>query len=315
MVKKTKQNKYYLNSRKKTRKVFYGGQQSFESINQSQERQTQEQQQPHQEEPTLLSNINSVVDLGASAANVAIASGIENLAERIGVDTNKSANQIVNQVSEKVGDIVDALNSPEGQELKKDVSELAEEAVEILQPSIEKAEDIALNGVKKLTKTGSSIAMTALNEIPPIFALTELSKAVTAGVQAGETIAELTTTGTEAIKNLEQQKEKANSILEQGRNLLSSFLEKGNKYVANTIQGAQDYVDTYGNNIMKNKNKIQYGGLKEVNNTFQKLNKEAMMVGGRIHKSQMEFLGTQVKKTRRNKYTNKNNKRKTNKLY
>jgi hypothetical protein len=223
--------------------------------------------------PTMSDNLEDVSNLAASAVTNVVADGIGKLSESVGLDPNKSVNETVKDMSNSIGNVVDALNSPEGERLKKEASELLSESLDIAKPSIEKGQEILAEGVKKIANTGNSIVMTALNEIPPVFLLNELSKFGTAAAQAGETVAELTTTGAEAVESLENQKKKAESLLSNFKSVLSGV----NKGVSGMITSAQKEVDKYGQHI------VEDGSLK-------KYQKEATMIGGRTKKSQLEFL-------------------------
>ena len=257
-----------------------------------------------EQNPTLSSNFNSAVNLGASAANKVVSTGLEKLGESVGIDINKSAQENVDEITKELTKVVNVLNSPQGEELKKEASEVLKDSLEILEPSIKKGEEILSDGAKKLTETGTSMVVTALNEFPPIFAATELSKAVTASVQAGKTIADLTTTGTESLINLEQQKKKADNLIDKATNLFNSISETGNKYASKAIGTAQNFVDNYGINKNKNMN------IQNVNKTFKKYQNEAKMIGGRLDKSRSEFMSPFINKSRTLKLKRRNNRRK-----
>ncbi len=224
-------------------------------------------------QPTIMGNIKDIGNLGVSLATNVAASGIKKVAEYTGLDPNVSITENVKEVGNKMGDVVEALNSPEGEKLKEETGELLKDGLEVLEPSLQKGEEILINGAEKLAKTGTSIVVTALNELPPVFLASELSKLATAGVQAAETVAELTTIGAEASKKLEVEKEPATSLLGKARDLIANVTQKG-------VQYAQNRVNKYGENI--------------VGDPLQKYQKEKMMIGGRINKAQSEFLSPYV---------------------
>jgi hypothetical protein len=283
--KRTNKNKYSYLQKNQSRKRMYGGSNSNQA----------------EANPTLSSNFNSALNLGASVTNKVVSTGLEKLGETVGIDINKSAEENVNEITKELTKVVNVLNSPQGEELKKEASEVLKDSLEILEPSIKKGEEILSDGAKKLTETGTSMVVTALNEFPPIFAATELSKAVTASAQAGKTIADLTTTGTEALTHLDQQKKKATNLIGKATNLFNSISDTGNKYASKVIGTAQNYVDKYGTN--KNMN------IQNVNKTFKKYQNQAKMIGGRLDKSRTEFMSPFINKRKTIKIKRRNNKR------
>lgn len=267
-------------------------------------------------EPTLASNLADAKNVATSLANNIVADGIYSVADRLGIDPKKPASETVAQVSNSMKNVVDVLNSPEGEKLKENASELLSESIDIVKPSIEKVENILEDGVTKLTKTGTSAAVTLFNELPPIFALTEASKLGTAVVQAGKVGADLLTTGATAYKELEPQRNKASSLYGQ----LERLSQNINNGVSGAINTVKSYNNKYGDHIVNRdqeqnqdqqmNNIIQQGG---ANNVLKKYRQQAKLIGGRIKQSQLDFFTSHVKsskivKSRRPKRRTKRNK-------
>lgn len=270
-------------------------------------------------EPTLASNLADAKNVATSLANNIVADGIYSVADRLGIDPKKPASETVAQVSNSMKNVVDVLNSPEGEKLKENASELLSESIDIVKPSIEKVENILEDGVTKLTKTGTSAAVTLFNELPPIFALTEASKLGTAVVQAGKVGADLLTTGATAYKELEPQRNKASSLYGQ----LERLSQNINNGVSGAINTVKSYNNKYGDHIVnrdqdqpdqdqeKQMNDIIQGG--GANNVLKKYRQQAKLIGGRIKQSQLDFFTSHVKsskivKSRRPKRRTKRNK-------
>ena len=326
MVYKTKKINRRRYLKKQSKRKMYGGQ---ETISQ-QEIQLPKDTQIVEEIPSLQENLKQATNLLASAVTNVSSNVLKNIGEKIGVDPNKPAIETVSELKDSMKNVVTALNSVEGEELKKEAGELLKDSLDVLKPSIEEAEDIIDTGIKKLTETGSSAIMTAANEFPPIFALSEASKAVTAAAQAGETVAELTTTGSEAYENLQEQREKASSLWNRGIEFVRNVSTDVNKGVSNIIKSTKKQVDDYGHSIIKNNipqmptvpkmpkvpqmpnptitqmpkvpqmpnpTITQVAG--QMQNQLTILNKEARMIGGRIRKSQIEFLSPNSNKSKK----------------
>ena len=283
-------------------------------------------------QPTMASNFDAVKNVALSAATNIVADGIYSVADSLGIDPNKPASETVAQVGNSMENVVNALNSPEGEKLKENASKLLSESIDIAKPSIEKVENILKDGITKLSETGASALVTAANEFPPVFLVSEASKLATAGVQAGKVGADLITTIATAKKQLEPQMNEASTLYGQ----LKSLSQNINNGVSGAITMAKTYNDNYGDNIVntqeqyqdqsqnqyqnqyqnqnqnqtqeqyQNQNQtqnqdqqmntiIQQGG---ANNALKKYNKQAKLIGGRIKQSQLDFFTSHVKSSK-----------------
>ena len=259
-----------------------------------------------EEVPTVMSNLEDAGKLAVSAASTLAAKGLQTAAESLGIDPNQSKEDNIKQIGDKIGNIRDALNSPEGQRLKNEASKLLEESVDILQPSVKKALSVGNELLQKEIPIIGNMANEAVLMVPGagqvIGALEEAGNVAQASEAAVKSLADLTTTGVEASKKVEEQKRKASSLLEKGKELLTSVTTGVNKTVSNVISSAQNSVNEKGKEIVSKMNNIQPES--QANNTQQvsignggalkKIHKEGLMVGGRVHKSQLEFLKPQV---------------------
>jgi len=256
--------------------------------------------QPTTEEvPTVMSNLEASGNLLMSETSNLAAKGIQSTAEAFGIDPNISVQDNINEIGDKVENISAALDSPEGEQLKAETGKLLADSLEVLEPSIKKAENIAKDSLVKLGETGSSIVITAANVLPPVFFLNEMSKFGTAAAQAGEAVAELTTTGTQAIENLEEQKRKASSLWEKGTNLFNNFSTNINKNVADRIASAQESVNKEGKKLVESSiPKVEMpqinSAMSEAGGSITKIQNEAKMIGGRARRSHLYFLAPHV---------------------
>jgi len=255
--------------------------------------------QPTTEEvPTVMSNLEASGNLLMSETSNLAAKGIQSTAEAFGIDPNISVQDNINEIGDKVENISAALDSPEGEQLKAETGKLLADSLEVLEPSIKKAENIAKDSLVKLGDTGTGILVTAMNEIPPIFLINEMSKFGTAAAQAGEAVAELTTTGTQAIENLEEQKRKASSLWEKGTSLFNNFSKNINKNVADRIASAQESVNKEGKKLVESS--IPKVEMPQINSamasdgSIKKIQNEAKMIGGRARRSHLYFLAPHV---------------------
>jgi len=241
------------------------------------------------------SNMEKIENLVVSAFATVVASNIQLIGNQIGVDPNKPASESVKELNNTVTKIVDALNSPEGEALKKEIGELIADSFDIIKPSIAEAEQIFIDGITKVSKTINGIISTAINEIPPIFALTEFSKFTTAVSQTLEAYAKLSTTGANVLINLQNNKDKGTVLWNKIINVVDNVAKEVNNNVDKMVTLGQDKIDNLASkyeslpnalpNALPNKNDVQQGGA-DLNQIY----KEKRIIGGRINKSLVEFL-------------------------
>ena len=278
MVYKSRKNKRRRNFRRQTRSKMYGGAMPPQYDNKV----------PNV--PNLSTNVSKATNLISSATSVVADKTLDKVGElgkSIGIDPEKGVRDNIEHISDLTGEVVDVLNSPEGEKLKEEASQLAAEIVDISAPSVEKATEILSESVDKLTKSGTEAVINAAGLIPPIQVANELSKLATVGAQAGQAVSELTTTGAEAVENLQEQKEKALSIYTQFQKLLNDASSKANEKISGIIDSATTKVNDYG----------------KMNNTLKQYRQQATMVGGRVKNSYLDFLNNG---TKRNNNSNRN---------
>ena len=113
--------------------------------------------------------MEKIANLVVSAIANVVANYIQSIGKEYGIDPNKPASETIKELSNYTTKIKDALNSPEGQILKKEIGELIADNFDVIKPSIEEAEEILLEGINKVSNTINGIIATAVNELPPIF--------------------------------------------------------------------------------------------------------------------------------------------------
>ena len=177
-----------------------------------------------------------------------------------------------------------------------------ETSIKILEPSIKKAVSIGNELIQKEIPILGNMGNEAVLMIPGagqiIGAVEEVGNVAQAAEAATKGLADLTTTGTEAIHELEDQKRKAESIWGK----IKGF---ANNYVSDGLAVAQESVNKEGQNITSKTN-IQAPKIPDTNynyqggvasDSFKKLHKEALMVGGRSRKSHLDFLAPHVNRS------------------
>ena len=278
------------------------------------------------------SNMEKMENLVVSAIAAVVANSIQSIGTHIGVDPNKPASESVKELNDTMTKIVDALNTPEGENLKREIGVLIADSFDIIKPSIDEGEQIFIDGIKKVSKTVKEIIGIAINEIPPIFALTEFSKFTTAASQTGESFAKLTTTGINLFNNLQENKDKGIVLWQKITNLLGNIARGVNNNVDKMITLGQDKIDNLvpntsnfsnalqnsvpnTNNLKTNFSNSLQNSVPNTNNfsnalqqggaDLKKIYKERKIIGGRIKKSLIEFLHKEKSQTKKNNYMRK----------
>ena len=189
------------------------------------------------------SNMEKIENLVVSIIANFVANSIQSIGTHLGADPNKPASESVKELSDTMTKIVNVLNTPEGENIKKEIGQLIAESFDIMKPSIAEGEQIFLNGIEKVSKTIKEMISTAINEIPPVFALTEFSKFATAASQTGESVIKLTETGVNLFNNLQDSKDKGTILWKKITNLLNNVTTEVNNNVDKMITLGQDTID------------------------------------------------------------------------
>ena len=271
MVYKTKKNKNKRELRRKTKKAS------------SKIKRIKEFKGGQPEPPTLMSNLENAGKLALSMASNVVAKGLKATAEKAGLDPNANINDNVHQLTNNIKNVNAVLRSPEGEQLKTEATELLKDTVDILKPSAEQALTIGNELLQKEIPIIGNMANEAVLMVPGagtvIGAIEEAGNVAQAGEAAAESVAKLTVTGTEAMEKMEEQKKRAENMWSNVSQIANNVSNGINSSVADGINSLQQKVDEQG---------------AQINKSMQQLHKEAQMIGGRSHKSQLSFLAPHV---------------------
>jgi hypothetical protein len=254
-----------------------------------------------QEVPTLSSNVSDAGKLALSAATNATASGINSLGESLGINTEESPQEIIEDLQDKTDVVVDAIKSPEGQELVEDLGEIGQEAVKALEPGVKEMATAVQEGIKDSIPIATNMAKDAIKMMPVVGELYLLGdEATNVGLAVGkatETAAKLTESGAETLQKLEAPKNKFWQIVDSGKNLLSKISSSVNSKAKDLIDYSQQKVDSVGNKIVEESHKTISNppiAVQSAGGSLKKIKKDSIMLGGRINQSRLEFLSPHV---------------------
>jgi ElaB/YqjD/DUF883 family membrane-anchored ribosome-binding protein len=289
-IKKTNKRGYGYLQKKRTRQTrkIYGGNDNQELVQNNEE-----------SVPTFMSNLTALKDLAGSAVSNYVAKGIQNAAEAVGIDPNKSMDINMGNLKNNLQNINRVLNSPEGEQLKEEAKKILADSVEIVEPSVKKIIDEGNELIKKEIPIIGNMANDAVLMIPGagqvIGAVEEVGNVAQASEAAIEGVANLTSTGTDTINNLKEQKKKTETLLGNFKDTLNNISSEVNKTVSSGINAAQQHVNKEGININS-----QMKNMVPQSDPMKYMQKNAKMIGGRIRQSQLDFLEPHILRKKQN---------------
>lgn len=236
-----------------------------------------------------LSNIPVVGSLVDLTEGIAV-KGIDMIGDKMGIDLDNPVS-----IGDKLDSIKMAMNDPRNEQKVKEIVDNAGRYVDVAMPIVERAVDKTMPLVaKEATKairagiaTGINVAEDALGPIIGIpRTIMSAAEAANASVKAGSEVMKGTA---EAIQGTFQAiKELPN---EAPTNALTT-----NTIPTNTVQ----------NPVQNPVQNMQYGGFKDIRN-------HKKIIGGRVYRSQLEFLSGYNNLKVKTKRTNKSKRRKSKK--
>jgi hypothetical protein len=255
--------------------------------------------------PSTLDNVKKGVDIGLQLGNNIAATGLEylqdgleNLESAVGIDPEKNVQEEVNKIANKSKQWVNAFNSPAGQRALNNLGNVVGEfSKSVIGPGVTKAVDAVVDNSGPILNKGTKAVLDGLSATPlaPLIELPRFGADI-AGIVEDSTAmaADVLNIGQETI---EKGKENANK-LEGAWSDFQSVIDQGNTALSSGLDNIQNAVDKSGKSIVaesiKNVPKVsvdQSGG------SLKKYQKEAMMIGGRVNKSQLEFLTPYVNRS------------------
>jgi hypothetical protein len=264
--------------------------------------------------PSTLDNLEKGIDIGVQLGNNIAASGlqylqdgVENVAESIGIDPKASVEKEVEKLADKSDEIVKAFSSPKGQRALKNLgSAAAEFSKEVIAPGLEEVSESVIDNSGQLTNKVINAGIDAAAAIPLIAPLIELPKLVSDTASIAENLASMAADVSDKLKKTVETGKENSKKIQGAWSDFQSVIEHGNKAVSDTLDSVQKSVDNYGKNIAKDslasaQKKMSMpeipNGIQREGGSIKKYHREAIMIGGRVNKSQIEFLSPYVNRS------------------
>jgi hypothetical protein len=276
------------------------------------------------EPPSTLDNVKKVFDIGLQIGDNVAALGLEkledvteNVSESLGIDPNKSVTQEVSRIGDKVEEIQNALDTPEGKKALQNASNLLSDISEdVIAPAVEKGMSQILDHSEPIITKGQNALLNIVSASPigPVLDLSMLASNSLGVVEnTVSMVNDVTGTAKETVEQIKDKEDDIKGVWSNIMNVIQQGTSNINSGVSNGLNNIQNRVNNYGREIVKNNNpvsQINNNPVSQINN----IHKEGVKIGGRIHKSQMAFLKPTVNKTRILKRYKSKSKRKTKKL-
>ena len=174
------------------------------------------------------------------------------------------------QSNNKISQLNVILKTPEGDRLKKEVTNIAIDIIEILKPALNKGINELNDLIKKEVPIVTDMAEKAVLGLPGIgtavAAGEEALDAAGAVAAATNTVSQIANVGVKTYSKLQEPKTK----LEKLYNDVVELYEKANKYTSDMIDSVQNNVNKFGQQIESSKN----GMIDSVQNNVNKFGQQ-----------------------------------------
>jgi hypothetical protein len=162
---------------------------------------------------------SKVVSLGAKLGEKLASKGVDAVSNYLELDPDRTTQDIIKDVGAKVSAVRNAMNTPAGEKLMRDIGDVGEKIIESLEEPIRTAQNI---GNEFLTEEVEALEKTGMDAIGIVPVVGEIVEGVRTGsdlVRAAENVvdvgAKLTGVGTDVINTLERQKKRVGEIYDE----------------------------------------------------------------------------------------------------
>jgi hypothetical protein len=229
---------------------------------------------------------SNFLSIGAQLANKGINYGLESIAKFTGTDPNLSVDESVNSLKNKAQNIANVISNTElGNELAE---QLGTATSKILGPALEKGSDIINELAKKEEKAVVGLGANLAEDVA--YPIVAPIRTALSGLQVVENATEA---AAEATGVLKEQVEAYNEVKDKIGETIEEITDIASKNILPS-EISNELSNQISNQISKEIsnpiNNLQPDKLTNPEESLKKINKEGIMVGGRIINSQMDFL-------------------------
>jgi hypothetical protein len=228
---------------------------------------------------------SKAISLGAKIGEKLAGKSIDAIAKYLDIDPNRTASDVVHELTTKLGSVRDALDTPEGREIMEDIEDIGEQVVEKLEGPIKTAQKIGnefiSSEIESLEKTG----LDAVGMLPVVGEVVEGvrtgSDVVRAMEEAVDTGAKLTGVGAETLKSLDEELTKSKEIFGNVKNLAKKKADELGELIEKEPWQQME------NNTQETVRQQQGGRREEI----KEVKKKYRIILKRVTRSKNNFLG------------------------
>jgi hypothetical protein len=229
-----------------------------------------------------------------------------NVSRSFGIDPDRSLKDEFLRLGQTAEQFNDVLNSPEGKRALLNLKNFfVKISTEVIIPSSKELAEGLIENVEPIITKGEH-AVFALLSASPFGAVMDIPRFLSESLGVAEKSVTLVNNvlqiGTDTVDKVNDQKSNFDKVVSD----FGSIVDKANLKISSGLDNVRDSVNKYGENIMnettstaqppieiqslKTRKRGKSGG-----KLLKKLKRDAKMIGGRIIKSQTEFLRSNVK--------------------
>lgn len=250
------------------------------------------------QEPTLTSNLEKTAAIGIQAANNKVSSALNMVANTLNVDPNASASIIVDQLNERLKNINDAFQSPEGRQILSELGELASKLIKTTEEPLKEGQRVFNQMLTEQLRSFEKLAWGAIGLVPFVGDISEVIRIAKDLFQAFiKTMKAVSGVSLEASKTLEDVKntidEKSNLFVRMAevmQNTVTDSNKQVNEYLtmaSNDLADQAKYIAKEQKDISK---KLKMNNVLNMN----KIRKGGARMTKRTHKSIERFLSSRI---------------------
>lgn len=225
---------------------------------------------------------SNFLSVGAQLANKGINYGLESIAKFTGTDPNLSVDESVNALKNKAQNIANVITNTElGNELGE---QLGTATSKILSPALEKGSDIINELAKKEEKAVVGLGANLAEDVA--YPIVAPIRTALSGLQVVENVTEAAAEATGVLKD---QVEAYNEVKDKIGETIEEITDIASKNILPS-ELSNEKSNELSNEMSNPINNLQPDKLTNPEESLKKINKEGIMVGGRIINSQIDFL-------------------------
>lgn len=225
---------------------------------------------------------SNFLSVGAQLANKGINYGLESIAKFTGTDPNLSVDESVNALKNKAQNIANVITNTElGNELGE---QLGTATSKILSPALEKGSDIINELAKKEEKAVVGLGANLAEDVA--YPIVAPIRTALSGLQVVENATEAAAEATGVLKD---QVEAYNEVKDKIGETIEEITDIASKNILPS-ELSNEKSNELSNEMSNPINNLQPDKLTNPEESLKKINKEGIMVGGRIINSQIDFL-------------------------